>query len=134
MAYQAPTYTCPTFKAEIALKAFLNGHVDALISSAALLGSQPAVRRTADLIQDILLAPRLTRRMRQDLVGLHRLLSLDCVDDFNSLDAACFAEIDPASPMVEDICELTDALREHLLALANIESQDPLWQNLIEAA
>ena len=72
--------------------------------------------------------------MRQDLVGLHRLLSLDCVDDCTSLEAARYAEIDPASPIVEDICELTDLLRWHLLALAEIERHDPLWECLTAAA
>lgn len=126
--------TCPALQAEAALKGFLGGHVEALICAAGLLGSQPAVRRTARLIEDILSAPRLTRRMRRDLIGLHRLLSLDCVDDRTSLEAACFAKIDPASPVVEEICELSDRLRGHLIALADAEAEDPLWNDLTAAA
>jgi len=124
----------PAIHAEVALKGFLAGHVEALISAAGLLGSQPAVRRTAYLIEEILMTPCLTRRMRQELIGLHRLLSLDCVDDRDSLEAACFAEIDPASPVVEEICELSDSLHGHLIALANAEAQDPLWDDLTAAA
>lgn len=126
--------TCPALRAETALKGFLGGHVEALICAAGLLGSEPAVRRTARLIEAILSAPSLTRRMRQDLIGLHRLLSLDCVDDRASLEAACFAKIDPASPVVEEICELSDSLYGHLIALADTDSQDPLWNDLTAAA
>ena len=46
MSLQIITTKCPAFKAEVALKGFLAGHADALIAAAALLGSQPAVRRT----------------------------------------------------------------------------------------
>ncbi|MFG6625802.1 hypothetical protein [Sulfitobacter sp. 1A12056] len=126
--------TCPALRAEAALKGFLESHVKALVCAAGLLGSRPAVRRTARLIEAILTAPHLTRRMRQDLIGLHRLLSLDCVDDCASLEAACFGEIDPASPIVEEICELSDGLRGHLIALADTEAQDPLWNDLTAAA
>lgn len=126
--------TCPALEAEAALKGFLGGHVEALICAAGLLGSEPAVRRTARLIEGIFSAPSLTRRMRQDLIGLHRLLSLDCVDDEASLEAACFAEVDPALPIVEEICKLSDSLRGHLIALADAEAQDPLWNGLTVAA
>ncbi len=108
--------------------------MDALISAAALLGRKPAVRRTARLLEDVLSAPGLTRRMRQDLVGLLRLLSLECVDDITSLEASCFSEIDPTSPVVEEICELTDSFRWHLLALAEAERHEPLLAGLVPAA
>ena len=134
MSLQFVTTISPAHTAEIALKVFLGGHVDALISAAALLGSKPAVRRTARLLDDVLSAPKLTRHMRRDLVGLLRLLSLECVDDFSSLEAACFSEIDPASPVVEEICELTDKFRWHLISLAEAERHEPLWAGLVDAA
>ena len=59
----------PTRLAEIVPKGFLGGHVEALIYTAALLGSEPAVHRTDRLLDDVLSTSRLTRRMRQDLVG-----------------------------------------------------------------
>lgn len=134
MTLQITQNSCPAFQAEVALKGFLGANAEGLICAAGLLGSQPAVRRTTRLIDAIFAAPRLTRRMRQELIGLHRLLTLDCVDDCASLEAACFAEIDPASPVVEEICELSDCLREHLVALADAETREPLWDAITAAA
>ena len=119
---------------ETALARFLLDHAEALIIAAALLGGQSAVRSTSSLLEKFVDAPRLTRTLRHELVELHRLLALDRVDDLESLEAACFAEIDPASPAVEEICALTDALHSHLLALAETEVEDPLWQEFVAAA
>ncbi|WP_432256609.1 hypothetical protein [Limimaricola sp. AA108-03] len=125
---------CPFRAAETALRRFLLGHAEALVSAAGLLGEQPAVRRTARLLEELVDAPRLTRRLRLELVELHRLLALDRVDEPESLEAACFAKIDPASPAVEEICELTDMLRAHLIALATSEEGDPAWEEILSAA
>jgi hypothetical protein len=125
---------CPSSAAETALAQFLLDRAEALVSAAALLGGQPAVRRTARLLEELVDAPCLTRRLRGELVELHRLLSLDRVDDPESIEAGCFAEIDPASPAVEEICELTDAVRAHFLALAKIEIDDPFWEEILAAA
>ena len=113
---------------------FLVENAEPLINAAAVLGGRQAVRRTARLIEDMASAPRLTRRLGRDLVGLHRLLSLDAVDDPDSLEASLFAEIDPASPIVEEICLLTDALRDRLEALAAAEGDQALSTTLAQAA
>jgi len=63
-----------------------------------------------------------------------RLLSLDRVDDPESLEASRFAQIDPADPAVEKICKLTDALRSHLLAFAETEVGEPLWEEVMAPA
>lgn len=123
--------------AQTALVLFLLTHAEQLLNAAGLLGDRPAVRRTARLLADIAdLGPEqpLSRRLRRELVGLHRLLSLDAVHVPDSLEAALFAEIDPASPVVEDICELTDELHKHLKALVKAESDDVLASNLAAAA
>ena len=77
---------------------------------------------------------RVSAQHVRDLVGLHRLLSLDAVDDPDSLEASLFAEIDPASPIVEEICLLTDALRDRLEALAAAEGDQALSTTLAQAA
>lgn len=125
---------CPAGDEEIALARFLVSHADALISAAALLGGRPAVRRTSRLLQELSDAPTLTRRLRREVIGLYRLLSLECVDDFESLEAQCFAELDPASPEVEQICALTDRLRDCLIALARSEGDEPAREVLGVAA
>ena len=63
---------CPFRAAETALRRFLLGHAEALVSIAGLLGEQPAVRRTARLLEELVDAPRLTRRLRLELMELHR--------------------------------------------------------------
>lgn len=123
--------------AQTALVRFLLNYAEPLLNAAGLLGDRPAVRRTARLLADIAdLKPGqpLSRRMRRELVGLHRLLSLDAVHVPDSLEAALFAEIDPASPVVEDICQLTDELRKLLKALVKAESDDVLAADLAAAA
>ncbi len=125
---------CPQQAAEAVLARFLLDHAEAPVTAAALLGEQPAVRRTARLLEDLVDAPRLTRHLRRELIELHRLLSLDRVDDPESLEAACFAQIDPTDPAVEEICKLTDAVRSHLLALAETEVGEPLWEEVMAAA
>lgn len=120
--------------AETALAQFLSDNAEALVTAAALLGAQPAVRRTARLLEDIVDAQRLTRALRHELIELHRLLALDRVGDPESIEAACFAEIDPASPAVEDICELTDGLRSHLCAIAESNGKEDIWAQIFAAA
>lgn len=119
---------------ELALIQFLLTRADALINASALLGDQQAVRRTSRLLEGIIDAPRLTRHLRREIVSLHRLLALDNVDDSQSVEAACFASIDPSSPIVEEICELTDALRSQLYSLAESEADGPQWEEIVAAA
>lgn len=119
---------------ELALIQFLLAHADALINASALLGGQQAIRRTSRLLEEIIDVPRLNKRLRREIIRLHRLLALDNVDDAESAEAACFASIDPTSPIVEEICVLTDALRSHLYALAESEADDPLWEEFVAAA
>lgn len=119
---------------ETALARFLLYHAEALVSAAALLGAEPAARRTSRLLHELVDAPRLTRRLRRELVELHRLLSLDRVQAPESIDAACFAQIDPASPVGEDICALADGLLSYLLALAESEEEEFLWKEILSAA
>lgn len=119
---------------ETALVRYLCAHAEALLNAAALLGDRPAVRRTARLLEELVETRQpLTRRLRREILGLHRLLSLDCVDDLDSLEAVCFAGIDPASPAVEEVCLLTDGLEAHLVALEQVEGQ-PLDLGLADAA
>ena len=51
------------------------------------------------------------RRLRRDLDSLLDLLMLQNVHDETRIEVALFAAIDPASPIVEDLCLLADGLR-----------------------
>lgn len=125
---------CPSDAAKLSLAQFLLGHAEAVVAAAALLGGQPAERRTARLIEKFVDAPRLSSRLRQEFVELHRLLALELVNDLDDPEAVCFAEINPASSAVEEICLLTDELRSHLLVLAQAKLGEPLWEDFVAAA
>ncbi|MCA2008632.1 hypothetical protein [Tritonibacter mobilis] len=109
------------------LRDFISSHNEALQNASVLLGGQPALRRTQALLGDIMSARSLTRRLRHRIAALHGLLTLSNVHDMESLEAACFAEIDPASPIVEELCLLADGLKE-----AIYRHQDPDLIELIE--
>jgi hypothetical protein len=110
------------------LREFMFSHDEALQNASVLLGGQPALRRTQALLDDIMSAPRLTRRIKREIVKLHDLLTLNTVHDLESLEAAYFADIDPASPIVEELCLLSEALKD-----AVYRQQDVDLINLIEA-
>ncbi|WP_052272347.1 hypothetical protein [Leisingera sp. ANG-M7] len=65
----------------------------------------------------------LTEKLKRGIVTLHDLLTLSNVHEFEPLEAACFTEIDPASPIVEELCLLADALKE---AIHRNQDTDPI--------
>lgn len=118
-----------------ALAGFLLENSEPLINAVATLGGVPAVKRTARLLEDMTRKTRLDRRLGREAVVLHRLLTLDAVDEPDSLEAGLFAQVDPASPIVEEICLLADGLRDRLEALVKEEDdQGLLAATLAQAA
>lgn len=99
------------------LRAFASFHSEALQNASLLLGGHQAVRRTQRLLDDISSAPQLTRQMSRELVVLHQLLSFHNVQEQDRIEAACFTDIDPASPVVADLCLLNEALKDQLYRL-----------------
>ena len=100
--------------------AFVLANAAAICSSASLLGGPVAKARVHRLIDDMSLAPPLTSRLKRELGALEELLSLEKVQDFDSLEAERFALIDPSDPVVEDICLLLDGLRHARAQTADI--------------
>lgn len=102
------------------LREFFLNRSEALQNTSALLGGQPGVRCVHTIMDDLAIQPKLTRRMERNLIRLHELLTLENVHEPERIEAACFADIDPGSPIVEDIClladEFTDCLRAHFNA------------------
>ncbi|MGC9419118.1 MAG: hypothetical protein ACP5EN_09105 [Rhodovulum sp.] len=112
-----------THRAQMAVvRAFFFEHASALLNASLLLGGEPAYRRSQALIEDIRQGTKMTRRMRERLVDLHALLALQNVGDPERVETACFAAIDPADPIVEDLCLLADALYDLLVAIAQDET------------
>lgn len=93
---------------------FVAAHHVGLWHSARLLGGYESARlvdRCAELLaQDRSVTPR-TRIMLDQILAV---LSLDKVDDPDLPYMGYFAEIDPSDPVVEEICLLTDRLRDML--------------------
>nr|WP_319949354.1 hypothetical protein [uncultured Shimia sp.] len=102
------------------LREFFLNRTEALQNASALLGGQPGVRCVHAIMDDLALQPKMTRRMERNLVHLHELLTLEDLHDPEQNKASYFVEIDPGSPIWEDICllaeELTDHLRAHFTA------------------
>ncbi|MCP1167676.1 hypothetical protein [Limimaricola litoreus] len=96
------------------LRQFADAHRDAMINAAERLGGRPGTRLALDALDS--LAPEIvpTRRTQNNFVALLDLLSLEHVHDETREEAARFAEIDPCDSIVEEICVLTDGLRDAL--------------------
>jgi hypothetical protein len=91
--------------------AFILANAAAICSSASLLGGPVAEARVHRLIDEASLASPLNSRLERELDALENLLSLENVQDFDSVEAERFALIDPSDPVVEEICLLLDGLR-----------------------
>lgn len=104
---------------------FAAEHREAMLNASALLGGRAAARRCARLVDDLRESPSLSRRLRVALVELHKLLTLDGVEDLDSDVAGHFAAIDPADPRVHGLCLLADRLRDLLEAIAQLDAEAP---------
>ena len=105
------------------VRRFLARHSEALAQAADLLGGPAAEGRARRLTEAAGRAPRLSRSLQRELEALHGLLALENVADLDGVEAACFAEIDPASPLVEEVCLLTDELTRLLDELDRLDEE-----------
>lgn len=122
----------PQFHPALAmLIAWFSENSDALLNASTLLGGLPAHRRTARLISELLTDATLTRRQMLELTKLLDLLKLENVGDPDSIEAECFSDIDPADPVVYDLCMLADGLEVRLEALREATGRE---RNEAEAA
>ena len=99
------------------LREFFHDQSETLQSATVLLGDQPALRCVHALMDDLATQPRITHRMKSNFDRLQAVLTLDEVRDMYRIEAALFAAIDPASPIVEEICLLSGQLGEQLQAI-----------------
>ncbi len=108
------------------LREFFYLRSEALQNASALLGGQPGVRCVQALMDDLETQPKLTRRMESNLTRLYEFLTLENVHEPDRIEAAYFAEIDPGSPIVEDICLLTEEFTDHLRACFCVQADAPI--------
>ena len=107
----------------LATQRFIQEHCDGLLNAAAMLGGPKAHSRCLKLYGDIASAARLTRRLRCELVWLHRLLVLDFVGDLDAEETACFMQIDLCDPRVEETCLSADTLFELLVEISDLHPE-----------
>ncbi|WP_102227145.1 hypothetical protein [Acidimangrovimonas sediminis] len=114
------------------LRIFMSNHLNGLRDAAGLLAGQRGVRLVetiADrLHNDTTRIARATWLAIRDLLGI---LTLEHVHDERRPEAGFFARIDPADPVVEEVCLLTDGLRA---ALEKVLAAEPEAVRLLEVA
>lgn len=94
------------------LREFTALHREALINAAGLLGGCQGIRLALDALDCLASEDVLSRRARNRFAALLDLLALEHVHDEHREKSARFAAIDPTDPVVEEICALTDELRD----------------------
>lgn len=104
----------------IATATFLDEHASALLNAAALLGGPSAHRRCLRMLSVISQSDSLSQALKRELVWMHKLLTLEYVDDLESEETARFAMLDVLDPRVEEICLEADRLFELLLEIAEL--------------
>ncbi|MBT2131039.1 hypothetical protein [Aliiroseovarius lamellibrachiae] len=112
------------------MRAFMASHSEAVQNTAYLLGGQPALRKAQLLLDEIASSPVMTRRLGRQLLDFHSLLTLQNVHHSDTVEAACFADLDPTSPVVEDICVLCDELECEMHKLDDAELSSVLSHRL----
>mgnify|MGYP000108745227 FL=1 len=112
------------------MRAFMASHSEAVQNAAYLLGGQPALRKAQSLLDEITSSLVMTRRLGRQLLDIHALLTLQNVHCGDTIEAACFADLDPASPIVEDICALCDELEDEMHKLEDAELSAALSHRL----
>lgn len=98
-------------RSHLPLHKLFDERADALRGAAILLAGPRGGALVDDIVDDLLRSPSISRSTDQRLRALVDILALENVDIDGSEEAARFAAIDPADPVVEDICLLTDQLR-----------------------
>tara|TARA_R110002072_G_C7692178_1_gene512413 strand:- start:9 stop:422 length:414 start_codon:yes stop_codon:yes gene_type:complete len=105
------------------VREFLCKNGMALARAAHKLGGSVASAQVFLLIEEVNHTLRLTYDHGNQLVDLHRLLTLEHVGDPDRIESGLFAEIDLSSRFVEDCCCLADKLGS-LVALIMDERPD----------
>lgn len=96
------------------LRAFVLTHADDLRHAAHLLGSVAGLALADRVVRDMLESGIITATRRRRLEQLRALLCLDRVQVPGSVEARCFARIDPLDPVVYALCRLADGFEAAL--------------------
>ena len=97
-----------------ALRLFLQDNRDGFANAAKILAGRRGMRVLHTVLDGVRTSDAPTRAVRAAMRDLLGILTLEHVHDENREEAALFAAIDPAAPVVEEICLLSDGLRRCL--------------------
>lgn len=100
---------------------FFEKHRDALRNAAHLLGGVDATHIVDEITDALSRDDALSRRTTGLLHDLEDLLALENVGEPDRPEAGYFTAIDILDPVVEEICVLTDGLREAVVALPKLQ-------------
>ncbi len=103
-----------------ALHTFAHDYNQSIQHAAFLLGGRSWLLRAQRLLDDLSQQRPLQARDIREASALQSLFALDNVHLLDSVEAACFADLDLDSSYVADICLLTEALEEALIDLAAV--------------
>ncbi|SNT76950.1 hypothetical protein [Paracoccus seriniphilus] len=123
MLRKFPTNTLSADPQLDAVRAHFDKHGAALCNAAGLINGEAGTARVLRLMSGLREASRLDRAARRKLVELHRLLSLDPFGDDLEPDLSSWPLLDPASPVVEEICLLTDRLYDLLVEIGELDDE-----------
>ncbi|WP_370162559.1 hypothetical protein [Limimaricola soesokkakensis] len=99
-----------------ALRAFVEQQSDGLLNAAELLGGPGGLRLARSAIDGLGRSYPPSKRTLEACGELLDLLMLEHVDDVSRVEAERFAALDPAWPVVEEICLLADGFQNVLEA------------------
>ncbi|MGX0977213.1 succinate dehydrogenase/fumarate reductase flavoprotein subunit [Roseovarius sp. MBR-51] len=129
---KSPTFFAPVASPDLsALRQFFEEYQDGLATAAELLAGKRGRRVVNTIMEGLGLDGALTRATWNALRDLLGILTLENVHDEDREEAALFAAIDPADPVVEEICLLSDGLRRLLEAMI---SEQPETANSLRSA
>lgn len=95
-----------------ALHSFFQDYSSGIQHAAYRLGGSVWLRRSQKIIDAMSQPLSPTRRTLDEIQKLYDLLTLEHVHDIEHESSRRFAEIDPASPAMEEICLLVDQMRD----------------------
>ncbi len=94
------------------LREFVCAHQEALFNAASLLAGRRGGRLVIDIADELARNNPISTRCRRRMHDLLDILALENVHEPDRDESGFFAQLDPASPIVEELCLLTDQYRE----------------------
>lgn len=114
------------------LQDFTRLHSDALEYASLLLAGPQAVKQLQSLLEEIFRTTKVCRRLQEEIIRTHQILSLSHMHDSDRIEVTYFDELDPTDPFVEEISLMTNVLTD-LLNRLDLEPGQPLSDYLLAA-